>query len=572
MLSLKRLFQIILIILTISISFMLVNISNGSTSTLQVTNNYDFELYYGDNAIPNNLQSVLYYVISTEDSTSSKKISDNIGSSLTTMGLDYINKEFIKEDDLVHKPILLFCDAKVSECIDLKLLVDYIKNGGLVMFAGGIPENLNDSYLYPIWGIVEKGNLTAENIFHIVSDFLPYEEIDVDYSGYNASTNVKVTDDVKVLIKGNNNPIVYSRVYKNGKIVVINGTFMENKNSGGIFSGALGELSGQLVYPIIGTKTVFLDGLSVMNEYDDKVISKMYGRSSVSFIRDVLWPAFLENSLLYELKYTATIKVNSDDDYKKALSDERQLTYLLNKITRSNGEIILRGDYNSKYDIGTLSFAEFKNIINRLYPNYRFHGYGIRNGKPSDKLLDVIKENFTSVSILNGVFYGNESKEVVQNFEYKNDNVHFPIISSGYTKDNGTNFNFISGLSLMGAVSHSFDIEEITVPQSYDKSWDALKDDFFDLNKDFFGKTTWLEAATISESAKSTKAYSLLDVKIMYEEDRVIIYCDKFMKGQKFYLRTNKKIKDIEGGTMDKINEVYYCIQGEKSKITVFYE
>lgn len=572
MLSIKRLFQIVLIIVTISIAFMLVNINYGALNSAQVINQYDLGLHIEDNAIPNHVQSFSYYLISSEDSTSSKAISDNLGNALEIMGHDYVNKEFIIEDDLVHKPILLFCDAKVSTSIDLKLLVDYIQNGGLVMFAGGIPENFNDSYLYPIWGIIEKGNVLTENTFQIKSDFLPYDEVEVTYSGYNASTSVKVTDDVNVLMKGKSNiPLVYSKVYKNGKIVVINGTFMENRNSGGIFSGALGELTSQLVYPIIGTKTVFLDGLSVMNEYDDKLVSKIYGRSSVSFIRDVLLPAFLENGLLYELKYTTTIKVINDDDFQHGLSDERQLIYLIRKINQYDGEIMFREDYY-KSNNNNRSYNEFKNIISRLYPSYQVHGYGIRSGKPSDKMRDIIKENFPTVSIINGVFYGDESKEVVQNFTYKNDYVQFPIISSGYTKENGSYYNLIAGLSLMGVVSHSFDIEPITIPQSDDNSWDALKDDFSEVNKDYFGKTTWLETATISESAKWTKAYSLLETKTSYEEDKVIIYCNQFAKGQKFYLRTNKKIKDIEGGTIKKINEVYYCIVGEKTKITVFYE
>lgn len=587
MLSIKRLFQIILIILTISMAFLLVNINNSSVTSKELDNQYkvnDMKFLVAEALSDLELNQLskmdsYHYIIVHKKSidTGQDNISDSISNvieeTLTTIGLEYTKKEYIEESDLINKPILLFCDTVTSKTISLELLSSYIREGGLALFSAGFPEHNTDSYLYPVWGLIEKSGVVVENEFYISPNFLSYEESKVSYSGYNASTSIKVMDDINVMIHGkDSNPILYSKKFHKGNIVMINGTFMRNKNASGIFCAALGELSGNLVYPIIGSKTVFVDGLTLLNEYDEKKVSKIYGRSSESFVRDVLWPAFLEQGMQKKLKYSTTLKVVNDSEYSHALSDDRQLIYLVMKMKQSGGELMYREDRNKEDMDEVESYDKFHKNLSTIFPHYIMNGYSIRQGKLYEHTLAERKSQFPSVTIWNGTFFGNDELEEVQNFSYKDGFVTYPIVSSGYKNDKENTFNFLSALTYLGVVSHSFDIPSITQVKDIENSWDNLKEEYKQLNQDYFGKTRWLDSTTLTEGANKTIAYEVLDYKVAYDMNRVVVALDNYIKGQKFYFRSNEIIDRIEGGKITKISEVYYLIEGDSSQITIYYK
>jgi hypothetical protein len=343
--------------------------------------------------------------------------------------------------------------------MSLKLIADYISNGGKVLFAAGIPENNDTSYLYPIWGIIEKGSREETEQFHYLEGALPYPEVTVNYSGYNLSTHVDLNDQVSVLIEAEDGvPIVFSNEYQKGKTVLINGTLMDSKCSEGIFVSALGELMENLIYPIIGTQTVFLDEYPPLQYLDQDKSMEYYGMVAGSFLRSVLWPKLLQSASLYDLKYTAGIYGNSQKDNDTLLYNERLVKYLLKEVIRHSGEVTIMGDLSGSNRLNKDTLDNFCNGFYNIFPNYRIRGYDLLFGKANENDLRQISNTFEYLYTIRGIYDGDDTTQEVQDFEYKEGFVHFPVISSGFGTNQEGYDRFLSVLTLQGVVSHSFNI------------------------------------------------------------------------------------------------------------------
>lgn len=571
-LSLKRLAQIMVIIIINAFIFLIFNISNLSARPLHNIQNLEQEIVLETHFLPELIDSVQIYIVGSSSEETSNIIKENIKEYLTYMKFSFIETEYLSQEELNSNPIIIFSTLRPSECIDLKVLGAFISMGGRVLFAAGIPENYEEAYLNPIWGIVEKGNKIAANQFRIMEGFMPYPEVTVDYSGYNASTSLKLATSVTVLMEDSAKiPIVYRNDYLDGTVVVINGTLMQRNNSGGIFSCALANLLDDFLYPTIGTKTVFLDGFPPVKMLDNKTSTELYGRDVESFLRDVLWPEFLKSLSIYDLKYTAgLLEVVEKDDINSITNNKRHIKHLANEIVRFSGEIILMGDYSVDTEMVTERLHEFYKEIKDIFPHYQMKGYSILSGKVDHNNLKIISNIFGELNTFRGIYHGDESNQMVQRYEYKDGFIHFPVISSGYGEGHGDYYNFLSGLSIHGVISHSFNVN--TLLTNKELSWNNLNMGYAKLNKDYFGKTRWLKASTLSESSNNTLAYHQLEVRIQYKENEIKVNCNNFMKGQTFYLRSDKSIKEIVGGSFTKINDTYYFIQAQEPQFVILYE
>lgn len=572
MLSVKRLLQIIVILFLVTIAFLLFILSNTTQKTLHENSYADINIELQENEINNIIPVSKYLVVGDLENKTERVIQENIVSALESMKLPFEVKTKIEEADLIGHPSVIFTDPEVSECASLPLIGNFISSGGRVLFLGGIPENDDDSYLNPVWGIVEKGSKVETKGFHILKNFLPYGEVSVDYSGYNASTILHLKENVKIFMTSEENiPIVYSYAYKLGKAVVINGTFLDNKFSSGIFSAALGELQDELIYPILGTKSVFLDGFPTVYNGNDQNSFDLYGRSVEAFSRDVLWPELLSSSSKYDLKYTANILGIIPKQYNIDLTNERLLVYLSNQILTYSGEIGIAADQSESVDTASEQALNLYNYLKKDFVNYKFNSYSLLYGKTNSQTMQAISSQFGGIKVLRGVYEGEEKTQQVQNFGVEDDYITFPTLTSGYTVDGGTYFNFLSTLSEHGAVSHSFNIENLVSTDTEKSNWNALETSYEQLNKDFFSKTMWLKPAALSEAAQIAKAYTSLEMNTNQIDNNLQVECNHFMKGQAFFLRSNRTVKEVKGGSFTKINDVYTVITALNPDFTIIY-
>ena len=573
MLSIKRLLQLIAITVFIGVAFLILTIDHN-TSNFEGKNIYSgIKLELLSNKIPPNVNNENYLVVSNSKDKSEIAISKNIIDTLNSMKKSVNLSRSITQKDLTSKPIIIFAVAQVSRCVEMGLISNYISAGGRVLFAAGIPEGYLDSYLDPVWGIIEKGNRIAVNNFEIASGFLPYPAVTADFKGGNSSTIIKLGVNTKIYMKSSDQlPLVYSSTFNNVKTVIINGTLLQEKYSSGIFCAALGVLNDDMIYPTIGTKSIFLDAFPPIANVNDTRSSELYGRSTEAFLRDILWPELLANLTQHDLKYTATILSVLPESYDINTINKRLFTYAFREIISRKGEVIMAGDHSKENNFDITQLDKAQAFVKSVFKNYVINGYAVLYGNPNEKVLNSVTTEFDGAKIINGVLNGDPKTQLTHDFGADAQYVYVPTASNGFSIKNGTNFDFLSILTSKGVVSHSFNIESLLKASFSNTSWDDVKIDYEELDTKFFEKTPWLKPATISEAANNVKAYSALKMSILNSQSEIDVYCDNFMKNQTFYLRSEKQIKQITGAKYTKISDVYYQVTAETPNFSIIFK
>ena len=115
-------------------------------------------------------------------------------------------------------------------------------------------------------------------------------------------------------------------------------------------------------------------------------------------------------------------------------------------------------------------------------------------------------------------------------------------------------------------------IELLLKAKDTSTSWDAVKNDYQDLNTFFFEKTPWLKASTVSEAADKVKAYFRLKMSVTKSQSEIHVYCDNFMTNQAFYMRSDKTVKEVIGGSFSKISDNYYLINATTPNFSVILD
>lgn len=573
MLSSKRLIYILVVVLVISSLFFLFNLDKAFFQTDKI--NKADKLTYAkllNSEIPILTNSNIYLVVGKPSSSSENLIKENILRVLSDLRVDYGYSENLTQGQLKGTKTIIFCIIDVSKSIELGQLTQFIRNGGKVIFAAGIPDNNTLAYLYPIWGIVELGRHENFNNIKFNEGTIPYDEILIENNSPAYAINARLSNTCTILVEtSNTNPLIWTNNYSFGKCAVINGNFMENKLSEGILVLTLANLEEAFIYPIIGAKTVFLDAVPPLFNSNDENSFNYYGRSSDSFVRDRLWGVLLQKSKLYNLKYTTSFLAIDKSNIDMSYANKQSFSFINKEVIQNEGELTLAGDHNGLYNISVTRLESIKKYFEELFPKYNIHSYYPLYGKSKLDDFKKLKTTFTKLNTYRCYYYGNPNEQTVGNFEVLNKEgiVSYPTITYGYKSQGLNMYNFISLLTSKGVISHSFDINSLfTVPEN-ESNWNTLAKDYDNLNVDFFKKTPWLEAMTISPAVQLVQAMEKLEYKIKVIDNKMIVYSNNIMSGQKFMLFSIHTPLKITGGTYKKINKYYYMVSIQETELTI---
>lgn len=207
--------------------------------------------------------------------------------------------------------IVMICSPGVSGCADPGELEGFVAGGGRLILAAGIEDG--DPRLLEALGILEMspGEESRELVFE--KALLPIQPEEAGCNAGSTCARIEVDDNAEVYIrdKESGTPILYTHPWKEGRVCLINGTFLKDTRYMGLLTGAVGALLPDLLYPVLGVKTVLLENYSEASPEDDEFCRRMYGYSAGGFVRDVIWPAFQGTSLRTETPYTASLADNS---------------------------------------------------------------------------------------------------------------------------------------------------------------------------------------------------------------------------------------------------------------------
>ena len=164
MLSVRRLFYVILMVLGICGMFLLSNINERDTAIWSVKQEVrqDVEkkqkILKGENQ--DNLEKteeVQFYILGDEKKELYGDIYRNVCGLMEDLKVSWKKRACIGDEELCdHKAVFIFCDDTLHSYVDLRRLADFIEAGGKVILAAGLAEGYEDSYLRHYWELWKK--------------------------------------------------------------------------------------------------------------------------------------------------------------------------------------------------------------------------------------------------------------------------------------------------------------------------------------------------------------------------------------------------------------------------------
>ena len=110
--------------------------------------------------------------------------------------------------------------------------------------------------MWPLLGIREKSIRENYNKLLFEEPLLPVQKKEMVYGGYSMSTWLQVDQGAKVYMRdaAKKVPLLYTTDYQDGKLCLINGTFLADVRCLGLLTGAVGAVSEDFIYPVLGVK------------------------------------------------------------------------------------------------------------------------------------------------------------------------------------------------------------------------------------------------------------------------------------------------------------------------------
>lgn len=568
MLSLRRLAQVLLIVMGICSIFVFYNINENNNRNILISNNKvsEKELLISQEIVEEQ-NGIHFYVVGNAEKEIYKDIYQNVCQLMEDLKVSWSIAEQITEEDLQDSnAVIIFCDDVLNQYVDLQLITKFIEAGGKVVLAAGVAEGYQDAYLQPVLGIVEKTTKGNYNQFSFSEGFFPLQDDVMTYDGYNASIWLDVRNDAEIFVRDFEKkvPIVYVYPYGLGETLVINATFLSDSRCSGVLMAGLGELLGDFVYPVLGVECVFLDNFPIVTYVNDSVCMKLYGRTTEAFVRDVVWPVFQGIAVRNEIKYTSSVlSVSGEQEIFPAISES-----LFNTLGKSalqyNGEMVYAADCRNADEL-YLNQTFIQNFDN-TFINYDIEAMVMMNGQAIPEAITALGREIKTVRGKMSADSESVRMAVLEDYAV------FPEATNGVSLDDGNMFAIASVLSSHGMVSHTFDVNRLIAVDEGAAGWDKDKKQIAEYEEKVFSKVDYLQKVSLSETADIVKSYLSMEYGWEKNDNVIRISANHIIEGQPFWVRTKEKIVKAEGAEYVMVSDGYYCVRLNETSAQLFLE
>ncbi|MFV0465691.1 MAG: DUF2194 domain-containing protein [Lachnospiraceae bacterium] len=557
MLSFKRLLYLLILVLLVSIIFMIYNFNEERGKNITIKNIEITRSKLIENPEIDRQQNEKFIVFGNPDKEIYQDIYRNAVNLLKNLKIDFYQFEEYGIPNITQPEhtLIILCDEVVSDYVDTAWLGDFIEDGGRVIFAAGLSEGNQDSYLWPYLGIREKTIRQNYNKFRFVNEFLPVQSEYLTYGDFSASTWIRISEDSTIYIEDEESevPLIYSRDAGKGRICMINSTLLNNTLSAGFLTGAIAAVSDDFIYPVIGQRYVYLDNFPMVTFVSNKVTADLYGRDTESFVRDVIWPEFMGIAVRNEIKYVSSVLALSTGEEDFPAINDSLFSTIGKSALQYSGELAYAVNYSEG---DTLALNEtFLKEFGESFVNYQVQSIVLSGDYFDESILEIPNTAISAVR----VDLDEDSYE--SGFVSKEKYIMLPAVTYGNNLDQGNLLFEYSAIAAYGMTAHVFDINTMITVDGITPSWDIDKDQIGIFEDQLVARTDFLQAKTLSESYDVVNSYANISYEWNADQTRLQLKCSDFNEQQIFFYHTDKQIDSADHLVIESIGNHYYKIE-----------
>lgn len=564
MLSWKRMLYVVLIVAVVSCIFIIYNVNEERARHVRIMNVQEETREFTDARQMEDNDRPLVWIVG-EETGKAEDMQDNILANVRQIfqSLHYSVREetHLDTEELGQGDLVVFCDASIGRRMDLTKLEEFLSRGGKAILAAGLPEGNEDAYLWPVLGIREKSARVNYNRLRFEEPLLPVQAEEMVYGGYNMSTWLAVGDEAKVYVRDADSgvPVLYTCSYGEGAVCLINGTFLSDIRCAGLLTGSVGALQEDFLYPVMGTKTVFLDNFPMITFIDDKLCMRMYGCSTESFVRDVVWPDLQGMSLRTQTPYTSSVLAVASSEESFPEINDSLFAAIGKSALQFDGELVYAANCT---DTENLAFnQDFIEEFASVFSNYEIRGLAMQTDAFQEEMLAVPGARIQVVRT--------DLDREGAGFSCDKDYLEFPAATRGNSLEEGNQFFLASVIGAYGMISHVFDINTLIAEDGETASWDSDKKQIGLFESDVLKRTPWLEGRVLSRMSEDIRSYLNLEYTWKREGNTIILEGGNMVKGQAFFLRTKGEIRDAKGAYYESVGNGYYILRVQQNRTEI---
>lgn len=553
MLSIKRLIYVLLIVVVVSTVFMIYNINEERAQNIQLRN-MEIETPEFTAAEPvDAAKKPRVSLFGDPERDSYGDIYQNTSRFFHDLHFAVTIRERLDAGQIGDNELVVFCDDDIGRYADLTELGEFVERGGKVILAAGLPEGNEDSYLWPLLAIREKSIRKNYSQLSFERPLLPFQQDEMVYDGYSVSTWLAVGSEATVYLRDKESevPLLYTCRRGEGGICLINGTFLSDIRCLGLLTGAAGTLLEDLIYPVVGTKTVFLDNFPMITFINDKICMQMYGSSTEGFVRDVVWPSFQGISLRTQTPLTSSVLAAASRDSSFPAINDSLFTTIGKSALQYGGELVYAANCTEE---GQIRYNQaFIDEFCSVFTNYHIQGLALQ----SDSLLEgMLAIPGAEIQAVRG-HLGDEAAS------FSDPGPHFilPAATAGNSMEDGNLFAIASVLGAYGMISHIFDVNTLIAQDAATASWDRDKRQLGIFESEVLSRAPHLDAVTLSGAGGNVRSYLSLEFGWEKTGDRIMLDCSDMKPGQTFFYRTDRAIADVQGLAFEKMDGGWYLLR-----------
>ncbi len=486
--------------------------------------------------------------------------------------LDIRQKESVSYSDF-NMVAVIFSDWDGLIGEDCYRMLRYVQQGGR-LFLGMVPASPGTVYsaLYRAMGIVEYGEYVTTTGITFTEELLAGSKGRAfkGDSFEDAAIGVQIETGAQLYATGTVEdrqvPLVWKNQYGEGDILVFNATGITGDLWTGVLGGCVATAMGDFIYPVINTKTVFIDDFpSPMYNTESAVIAENYNRSVQEFFRDIWWPDMQSAASRYNLEYVGLFIATYDNivvPENFAYTKDTVEQYFGNSLLQNGFEMGGHG-YNHQSlalegqvpkDMGykawsgeadmAASLTKLREIAEDLFPGVKLYTYVPPSNYLSAEGREAVKEALPDLQVISGVYTmeGEEGSVYVQDFTVADDGiVEFPRATSGMLEGVYDDFAAMNIAGLYGVYSHFIHPDDILDEErGGGKDWESLFSDFCEKLSLINAYFPQLRPMTSAEAAQQVRVAEALDIALTLSGGRATGVCNGFTGEAWCYLRTDK--------------------------------
>jgi hypothetical protein len=433
---------------------------------------------------------------------------------------------------------------------------------------------LNDVYGIKIMSdvlIKAKGFESNNNLFD-------ESIIDADLEG-NCTVQVKTYND---------KPLLWTKKYGKGNIVLYNGVSLQSKINRGLMAGCISLLNDNFIYPVLNAKVFDLDDFPA--PLSDVKYDSINALSMYDFVTTVWWPQMSTWSKQYNLKYTSFFIESYDNLVEPPFKQddpeiEKFATSAVEELVGNSGEVGLHG-YNHqplaldgfvKYDLGYTPWKSETSMEQAthtatswfagMFKNYTITSYCAPSNILSPDGRKAVINSIPNLKVISGInideYYGMDLGVGDDGI------VNLPRSTAGFIYDDMSSWEDYNSINMYGLLSHFVHADDVIDPdRSQGKSWDWMKDNFSTKLQYYYTNYPWLRPMTNSEAALEIRKYTALDPYIKYNSGSVDVQNDNFCDSAYYIMRSSGKPTGT-GCEISSIDVGVYLIKATTPKFTI---